>query len=160
MRGMRTHSLTTALLGACLLTMNAWAADSPKKEGAFAKGGGPLLSREQLRNCLSQKTRLSQQEDELAKEQAALGATKDEIGRSGEALKAKLEALDRTSAEAVAAYNDQAQARDAQIDAYQARVNAFNARVEASKPERDSYAKACDNRRFLEDDEIAIRKGK
>ena len=64
------------------------------------------------------------------------------------------------SAEAVAAYNEQTEARDKQIDDYQARVTAFNARVESNKTDRDAYAKGCENRRFFEDDEIAIKKSK
>jgi len=144
-----------------LIAPAAHAADPPKKkEGAFGKGGGAFLSKEQLRSCLSQKDRIAQSDDDLLKERAALGGIKDELARSGEALKAKLEVLDRTSAEAVAAYNDEAKARDAQIDAYQKRVEGFNGRVEAAKPEREAYSKACDNRRFFEDDEIAIKKGK
>jgi hypothetical protein len=39
-------------------------------------------------------------------------------------------------------------------------VTAFNARVEANNGDREAYAKACENRRFFEEDEIAIKKGK
>ena len=153
--------ITTALLALTLLAATAaFAADKPKKEGAFGKGGGAMLSKEQLRNCMSLKTRVAQQDDDLTKEQTAIGTVKDEFGRSGDALKAKLETLDRTNAEAVAAYNDESQARDKQIDDYQARVTAFNTRVEANKTEHDAYGKGCENRRFFEDDEIAIKKGK
>jgi len=60
----------------------------------------------------------------------------------------------------VAAYNEQAQARDTQIDDYQARVTTFNARVEARQAERDAFAKNCNNRRYFEEDEIAIKKGR
>jgi hypothetical protein len=155
------RTLTTALLSLTLLAATAtFAADKPKKEGAFGKGGGAMLSKEQLRNCMSLKTRVAQQDDDLTKEQAAIGTVKDEIGRNGDALKAKLETLDRTNADAVAAYNDESQARDKQIDDYQARVTAFNTRVEANKAEHDAYGKGCENRRFFEDDEIAIKKGK
>ena len=155
------RTLATALL-ALTLTASAttFAADKPKKEGAFGKGGGAMLTKEQLRGCVNLKARMAQQDDELTREQTALAATKDEIGRSGDALKSRLEALDRNNAEAVAAYNEQAEGRDKQIDDYQTRVTAFNTRVEAGKTDRDAYAKGCDNRRFFEDDEIAIRKGK
>ncbi len=155
------RTLATTLLALTLLaTTAAVAADKPKKEGAFGKGGGALLTKEQLRNCMSLKTRVAQQDDDLIKEQTALAAAKDEIGRGGDALKAALETLDRTSADAVAAYNEQTEARDKQIDDYQLRVTAFNTRVEANKTNREAYAKGCENRRFFEDDEIAIKKGK
>ena len=155
------RTLTSAMLTLTLLAAPAaFAADKPKKEGAFGKGGGAFLTRDQLRVCLSLKTRTTPQDDALAKEQTALAALKDEIGRSGDALKARLEALDRTNAEAVTAYNDAAQGRDKQIDDYQARVTAFNAQVEAGKTDREAYAKGCENRRFFEDDEIALKKSK
>jgi uncharacterized protein (DUF3084 family) len=155
------RTLPTTLLALTLLaTSAAFAADKPKKEGAFGKGGGAMLTKEQLRSCMNQKTKVAQQDDELTKEQGSIGAMKDEIARNGDALKAKLEALDRTNVEAVTAYNDEAQARDKQIDDYQARVTAFNTRVDAAKTERDAFSKACENRRFFEEDEIAIKKGK
>jgi hypothetical protein len=155
------RTLATALLSLTLFaTTAAPAADKPKKEGAFGKGGGALLTKEQLRNCMTQKARVAQQDDDLTREQTALVATKGEIGRAGDALKGKLETLDRSNAEAVAAYNDESQVRDKQIDDYQARVTAFNTRVEANNGDREAYTKACENRRFLEDDEIAIKKGK
>ena len=155
------RTITTALLTLGLLAAStAFAADKPKKEGAFGKGGGAFLTRDQLRVCLSLKARSAPQDDALTKEQAALAAIKDEIGRSGDVLKARLEALDRTNAEAVGAYNDAAQARDKQIDDYQARVTAFNAQVEANKPDHEAYAKGCENRRFFEDDEISLKKSK
>jgi hypothetical protein len=161
MRTSITAALARTFLALTLLaTATAFAADKPKKEGAFGKGSGPVLTKEQLRNCLSLKARLAQQDDDMGKEQAALVSTKDEIVRGGDALKARLETLDRTSAEAVAAYNEQSEARDKQIDEYQARVTAFNTRVEATKTDRDAYAKGCENRRFFEDDELAIKKSK
>ena len=137
------------------------AADKPK-EASFGKGkaSGAFLTREQLRACIAQQTRLAQQDAELQKEQAALAATKAEIASSGDALKLELAALDRTSADAVTAYNERAAARDKSIDDYEARVPGFNERVEAARVEREAFGKGCDNRRYFEDDEIAIRKGK
>ena len=137
------------------------AADKPK-EASFGKGkaSGSFLSREQLRTCIAQQTRLGQQDAELQQDQAALAAAKAEIASSGDALKPELAALDRTSADAVAAYNERASARDQRIDDYKARVPRFNERVEAVRVARDVFGKGCDNRRYFEDDEIAIRKGK
>jgi hypothetical protein len=60
----------------------------------------------------------------------------------------------------VSAYNERAVARDKRIDEYQQQVDQFNARVDPVRAERDAFSKACENRRYFEDDEIAIRKGK
>lgn len=158
MRAMKNQTLSM-MFAACLMAATAHAADKPK-EGSIGKGTGAMLSKEQLRSCLARKPRLAEQEADLLKEQNALAAIKEDVARSGEALKTKLETVDRTSAEAVAAYNEQTEARDKQIDDYQARATAFNTRVDASKVDREAYAKNCENRRYLEDDEIAIKRGK
>ena len=158
-----SHTLPALLFGALLALMvtAGEAADKPR-EASFGKGkaSGAFLTREQLRACLARQARLAQQDGELLKDQAALAAAKAEIARSGDELKLQLDALDRTSAEAVNAYNERAAARDKTIDDYEARVPRFNDRVEAGKTEREAFATGCDKRRYFEDDEIAIRKGK
>ena len=156
---MRTLLVTGVLL-ALLIPNPAPAAD--KKQGSFGTGkaAGAYLTREQLRVCLAQQARVAQSTAQMLAEQAALATLKAEIARSGEALKDKLDSIDRSSADAVAAYNEQASARDKQIDDYQAGVTAFNARVEGERAEREAFGKGCDNRRYFEEDEIAIKRGK
>ena len=151
-------SIAGALLAAAFA---APAADKPK-EASFgkSKGSGAYLTRDQLRSCLSQQTRLAGRDEELLKEQAAMATAKADLARSGDELKDQLATLDRTSPDAVAAYNERAAARDKEIDAYDAREPGFNERVEAIKTERETFGKGCDNRRYFEEDEIAIRKGK
>ena len=151
----------SALLG-LLVAQPGFAADAPKKSASFGSGKptGGLLTREQLRACLAQQAGVARLDEQLPKDKAELAATQDELVRSGEALKATLDALDRTNAEAVAAYNEQAQARDARVDAHQARVSAFNARVSAAQGERDGFVKACGNRSYFEEDANAIRNGR
>ena len=159
------RTLSNAWLAAALLAAAAagsiHAADKPR-EASFGKGkaSGAYLTRGQLRACLAQQARLALQDGEMLKEQAALNAVKAEIDRSGDELKEQLAALDRGNAEAVNAYNERAAARDKGIDDYQARVPRFNDRVEAAKTEREDFGKGCENRRYFEEDEIAIRKGK
>lgn len=172
MRGMRRPVLdptpspspisTLILAGAVALCAAApsFGADAPRKEAAFGKGAGPFLSREQLRNCLALKARMSKQDDELVKEKDAITALKDDLVRRGDTNKAELETLDRSNEAAVAAYNEKAAARDRQIDDYQARVDAFNLRVGTNTADHDAYTKSCNNRRYFEDDEAAITKGK
>ena len=139
----------------------AHGADKPK-ESSFGKGKatGAFLTRDQLRVCMAQQARLAQQDEAMLKEQADLAALKAEIVRGGAELKEQLAALDRTNQEAVNAYNERLTARDKSIDDYEARVPKFNTRVDAATPEREAFAAGCENRRFFEEDEIAIRKGK
>ncbi|MGH8797552.1 MAG: hypothetical protein ACREXI_10880 [Caldimonas sp.] len=152
---------TLLFLVACGLALPGHAADKPRQSSfGAAKPGGPLLSRTQLRDCLARQDRLRGRPEEMARRQAALDVDRAEIERVGGALKEQAAALDRTSAEAVAAYNAQVQARDKLIDDYQGAVPAFNTEVEALKGEQAAFASACQNRRYDETDELAIRKGK
>lgn len=132
------------------------------REASFGKGkvSGPLLARAQLRECFSQQERVRALSDETVKEQAALSAGKGEIDRLSTELQEQLVTLDRTNAEAVAAYNAEVQVREKSIDDYQNDVPVFNTKVETLKTERAAFAKACENRRYDENDEFAIRKGK
>ena len=152
----------TALLSALLVALPALAADKAKPEGSFGggKSTGAYLTRDQLRTCMSRQAKVHDEEAALQKEQAEIATLKNEIARSGDQLKQQLEGVDRSNAEAVAGYNDAAQARDRQIDAYQARVDAFNARVDAGNAVRAGFIQTCSNRRYFEEDEIAIKKGK
>jgi hypothetical protein len=156
----------TALLVAPLLSLPAAAADNPKPkpkaEASFGGGqaSGAFLTRDQLRACMNRQAKITEDDAALQKEQAEIATLKDAIARSGDQLKQQLESVDRSNAEAVAGYNEAVKTRDRQIDAYQARVDAFNARVDAGNTERAAFVQACNNRRYLEEDESAIKKGK
>lgn len=151
------RSLMPALL---LVAAGAQAADPPKKEGSFGKGAGAYLTRDELRSCLSQQSSVKARDAELVKEKDAIAAQQEQIVREGDALKARFDGLDRANAEAVDGYNTGVQARDRQVEAFQARANAFNVSVEANQVARSAWAKGCTNRRYFEEDETAIRKGK
>jgi len=159
---MHTQTFSRVLMAAALfITIAGHAADKPK-EGSFGggKATGAFLTRNQLRDCMAQQAKVKQTNAEMLSMQEKLNADKAEIGKTGETLKADLEALDRTNAEAVNAYNERAVARDKKIDEYQQQVDQFNSRVDTVRNEREAFSKACENRRYFEDDEIAIRKGK
>ena len=159
---MHTQIPFRALLSSALLiAITSHAADKPK-EAAFGggKGSGAFLTKNQLRDCMAQQVKVKQTNADMVAQQEKLNADKAEIAKTGESLKADLEGIDRTSAEAVDAYNERAVARDKKIDEYQQQVDQFNSRVDTVRTEREAFSKACENRRYLEDDEIAIRKGK
>ena len=141
----------------------AQAADkpAPKKEASFGTNkGGAYLTKDQLRKCLAQEDAIKVQDADLVKEQAAIGARKAEIAKLGDDLKTRLETVDRTNAEAVNGYNEAVADRDKQIDEYQARVTKFNAGVDANQAAHDEFSQGCSSKRYFEEDEAAIRKGK
>ncbi len=132
------------------------------KEGSFgkAKAGGPLLTREQLRDCLAKQEKVRIESEETLALQTQFEREKAELQRLGGVLKEELAVLDRTSQEAVDQYNAKAAARDRTIDDFEARAPAYNLRVQGLKAQREAFTAACENRRFDEKDEIAIKKGK
>lgn len=111
-----------------------------------------VLTPAQLKDCIDQKARLQAQTDTAVKAKAEIAAEKDEIDRTGTAITDELAALDRTSADAVNAHNAKVDERDKRIDAYQARVTAFNIEAQSVGANRESYATACENRRYDERD--------
>ena len=150
-----------ALLGALLAALPTGAAE-PVKERSLgkAKASGPLMTRAELRDCIARQERGRKEASDMVAEQEQLGGEKVTLVKQGETLKEQLDTLDRTNAEAVAKYNEQALSRDAAIDALAVRTTAFNARVEAAQATRSAYVANCENRRFDERDEIAIKNGK
>ena len=159
---MRHPTLKRILLVCALLVASAaHAADKPK-EASFGKGkaSGPVLTREQLRQCLTQQAHVKTEEAELVKLQTGLNTDKAAIVRSGEMLTEQGAALDRSKPELVTAYNDLVQAREKAIDDLQARGAQFNERAGAAGVQREAFAKACEGRSYNETDEIAIQKGK
>ena len=159
---MLNPTLKRALLVCALLaTGTAHAADKPK-EATFGKGkaSGPTLTRDQLRQCLTQQAQVKNEEAELVKLQNGLNTDKAAIMRSGEVLTEQGAALDRSKPEIVTAYNELVLARDKAIDELQARGAQFNERAGAAGQQREAFAKACEGRSYNEIDEIAIQKGK
>jgi len=162
---MINRSIRHAACAAALIVLGAAAVGAEKiKEGSFGvkagKGTGPLLTRAQLRDCMALQERRQAEAGESTKLRADMEREKAELLRDGEALKEQLAALDRTSQEAVDQYNERATARDKRIDAFEGRASDFNKRVEAAQALNAQFAANCENRRFDEADEIAIRKGK
>ena len=142
-------------------------AKAPAKAGSgvASLGGGagneqPILSRNQLRECLAQQDKLHAAETDIVAQQRDMDAEKADITQRGQALQAELAALDRTSEPAVQAYNARAVEHERRIDAYNARSKPFNERVEELKTQRAGWASDCSNRRYMENDLIIIKAGR
>lgn len=144
------------------LVPSAHAASDKLRIGIFGsgKGAGPLMTRAELRECLAIESRVVEGSRSALREREQLEKDKAELIRQGEVLKSEFEALDKTSLEALQAHRDKELARDKAIDEFDARSNAFNTRIGALEADRATFNQRCDNRRFDQADEAAIRKGK
>lgn len=169
-RAPRRSAAWVLVLALCVGAGAAWAADPPKPAKAqkpapkpapkFAPGKPiePVMSREELRECMDRQAKLRENTAQASQSQGELEREKSEIQRDGEALKAELVTLDRSDAAAVEAYNARASARDRRIDAFEPRVAEFNTRVQALADERAAFTRLCENRKFDEKDEKALQK--
>ena len=159
---MRLPAVLTAALIAASLSGGAFAAGEKLRLGIFGngKGTGPLLTRAELRECLTLQERVKTGSEAATRDREQIDKEKAELIRQGDELKADLDKLDRTSAEAIEQYRTRVVARDKAIDVLDARAAEFNTRVGALNADRSAFAQRCDNRRFDELDEAAIRNGK
>jgi len=150
---------SAGLLLAALLAPAAHGADN-KKAAAPPPAKTAVLTQAQLRDCLAQKDKLAKDTDAAVKAKAAVAAQKAEIDSSGKALEDEATTLDRTSEEAVAAYNAKVIARNGRVDAFRASAEAYNLEAENVLAAKDAYEKACANRRFDDRDLSDLQKKK
>ena len=150
--------VSVAFLLAALIAPVVHGADKKPAPPTAAKT--PVLTPEQLRDCLAQKDKVSKETEAAVKSKAAVAAQKAEIDSSGKALEDEATTLDRTSEAAVAAYNAKVIERNGKVDAYRALAEAYNAETERVLAAKDAYEKACANRRFDERDLNDLQKKK
>jgi hypothetical protein len=143
---------------AALASAGAAADKKPAPPPAAAKTA--ILTPAQLRECVTQKEKLGKDTDAALKAKAAMDADKAQIDRSGKALEDEATTLDRTSADAVAAYNVKVGERNGLIEAYQAKVASYNTQAENVLAAKDAYEKACADRRYDDRDLLDIQRKK
>lgn len=119
----------------------------------------PLLSREQLRSCMALQARNRQLAQDARENQVRLTSERDELKRLGDALQVDATTLDRTSEEAVAAYNGRVADRERRVSELERAVASFNQMAGAHEQGRLAYARDCENRKFDDKDEKAILSG-
>ena len=124
------------------------------------KKGGKLLTREELSACMATQAKLKKDREALGQREKPLDREKAEIVAEGESIKAARETLDRTSEEAIQAFNQRVLDNDARVDDYNKRNAALKADATAWQAASDQWKTQCGDRRYREDDEIAIKRGK
>ena len=157
-RSPRPLALCALAFAAAALAVEAGAADKPP--AAAKKSADAILTPEQLRECLAQQSRRDQATESALKVKATIAAENAALVRSGTALNEEAATLDRTSQDAVNAYNAKVDERDRQIAAYEQKLAAYNKEAEAVQALSDAYAKACGNRRYDDRDLADIQRKK
>lgn len=135
------------------------------------KGGGKLLSRAELRECLARKPQLAAESDAMAREQAELDARKAELaGRQAELaadaelLRGQEARIDRASQAAVDEHNrrvgeiEQRVARlERDSEAYNTSLPDFNRRADAHAQAQTQWNATCAGRPYSDADLGAVQ---
>ncbi len=149
------------LLGTGVLcAVSVCQAAGPPRGLGDGNGSGPVLTREQLRECVAQQSRIAASHAEAVKAHATLGAEQAQLEELGKQLASQAGAVDLNNVDAVAAYNAKVLARQQQADAYAAKAAAVEAQGAALQTRQTEFLKGCDNRRFDPKDAAAVGIGK
>ena len=151
--------LRAALAAAALCALAAGAVAADKAKPAATKPDA-ILTPAQLKDCVDKQQRRDKATDAAVKTKSEIAADKAAIDKSGDELSDAATTIDKTSEDAVNAYNAKVDERIKQIDAYEAKVAAYNTDAENVRALGDEYAKSCGNRRYDERDLADIQRKK
>jgi aspartate oxidase len=134
----------------------------PRREGSMGKGTSPLpiLTKEQLRQCMAEQERIRKENAELAQAQEQMDKDRAEIERLGKEIETEKPKVDTSDESAVNAFNERVRQRIKMVEDFKAAVPAFNQRVDKLGVDRQAFATGCADRRFFEDDLAEIKAGK
>jgi chromosome segregation ATPase len=83
-----------------------------------------------------------------------------ELKKNEDALRAEMDALNKTNADAATAMNARIAEHEQKVRAWNARNDALTASIESHRTSDERWASQCADRRYDELDEIAIKQGK
>ena len=135
-------------------------ANAKPGEAPVGKGSGPVMSRDELRRCMTEDDRLKKETADILETQKSMQQNRSEIDRLGAELEAEKATVDRSSQAAVDAFNEKSRARGKLIEDYKAAAPLFNERVDKLAAGQQGYAKGCGDRKYLESDYDDIKAGK
>lgn len=96
----------------------------------------------------------------VERERSAIDQERELLEKERKDLEAERARLTGRGEQAVAAFNTKATALDARVTDWNARNTKFNETAAVIESDRETWVKSCANRRYREDDETALRRGK
>ncbi len=133
-----------------------------RDEGSLGGGAasGPMLTKDELRQCLVEQDRLKQETADVVATQKKLAKDRAEIDRVGAAIDADRPTVDVSNGDAVDAFNARLQTKGKLIADYQAAAPAFNQRIDKLDADDKAFTKNCRDRKYFEDEYDEIKAGK
>lgn len=132
------------------------------REGSLGGGTatGPMLTKDELRQCIAEQDRLKQETADVVTTQQKLAKDRGEIDRASAALDADRPTVDVSNKEAVEAFNARLQAKAKLVADYQSAAPAFNQRIDKLDADDKAFTKNCKDRKYFEDEYDEIKAGK
>ena len=153
-------------------------ADLGTEQTALKEGRGPIEGLKPEADALSQRLKdyaarvnnwnersaamseVKEVSNRTERERSALNKERDALGVEQKTLESEKAAFTTKSESLVAAYNAKAGAVDAKVVAWNQRNEQWNQGSRALEAERVKWLEDCADRRYREDDENAIKRGK
>lgn len=132
------------------------------REGSLGgdTAAGPILTKDELRQCLAEQDRLKRETADVVANQQKLAKDRAEIDRVGAAIDADRSTVDLSNKEAVDAFNARLQAKARLLADYQAAAPAFNQRIDKLDSDDKAFTKNCKGRKYFEDEYDEIKAGR
>lgn len=121
-----------------------------------AHHSGPVLSREQLRICVTQQNRLNAEASSLDAADAALQAKAAEIENLEKTITRRESLVDQYSQQSVDSFNALIGKHKKLATAYNKSLSAYNAKVDKFKVDQDSFNTRCAGHAYYESDMQAV----
>ncbi len=120
----------------------------------------PMMSREALRYCMAQQSKLEALNAEISKGQAALKTELKAIDKMEAQLTHDKMSLDNSNSIAVEMHNARVEERDTMITKHNAKIESLNKKSAELNAENASYQGQCAGKDYDEADKTAILSGK
>lgn len=158
----RRTGLAAAALAAALIAPPALSADPPptppaKKAQPKSTAKPKVMTRDELRVCLTEQDRLQKIPAAIKSEQAELERLKADAQRIDAELASKVGTVDPNDTATLAALREQGAKRDAIADDYNARLATLREQSAAYDSGRKAWGERCGDRDYDERDEAVIR---
>ena len=125
-----------------------------------ARHSGPVLTREQLRQCVTEQNQINGQEDAVERLQSSLQADETKINTLEARIKAMEPHVDMYSQQSVDSFNALINEHKRLVGTYNSKLPTVNARVDALNAVVDRFNARCADRAYYEHDMTAILSGK
>lgn len=163
---------TAAFAGACPLALlfaaallTAMPADAQKR-GTMrglpkgAKTNEPVLTRDQLRQCVKLDKEMSTDSPEVRRQQALIRAGSARLDKLGSEMDEWRKNVDATNKAEIDSFNRLVEEQKALVEAHNAQLPDFNARLARIKAVATEHDASCAGRVYYEKDMDAIERGK